>query len=912
MDLRQFHTQVKYYLRFCGKSQQELAITMSFHPHVLSHKLKGSDNYTLNQQNIKDIILALANWGSFLNKQQVLEMLALMDLTEAAFTPAQWQEPPLNGLRTISPAKSPDKPRAAAPVNLPTPMTSLVGRQELIAQYSARLVSPPTRLLTLTGMGGVGKTRLGLEIAAKSKAAFEDGIYFVNLNPVREAALVPGRIAEALELRQDARSDILGQLKSYLKKKSLLLVLDNMEQILEAAALVADLLEVAPRLKILATSRKLLDIYGEYEAVVPPLSLPSLTNGQVVNEKPPSEAVQLFIERSTAANAAFQVTTENELAIARICITLEGLPLAIELAAAWSKFFTPPVLLSQLAGLDPKATGKTPGNRLKVLAGSSTGLPARHQSLRNLLDWSYNLLTPLEQRLFNRLGIFDGSFTWEAAQAICWSEGLPPETYSEHENAFFYLKRLVNHSLLKIDVTAPPTEPASFILLETLREYAFEKLQQSGEMNLLRERHAAYYLEMVREAEPYLQKSDQVWLKRLVQAQSNFWSILEWYKQDQARAAQHLAFVGCLWRFWRLEGRLSEGLERLKDSLLQAERQGGLTETLEYARVLSGAGTLASFLGDLDLSEAYSKQSLALMRQLANPLGIAGNLNNLALVAWQRREYDTYNDLLLESLEILNREDDLIALAACLSNLGIVAQVRGEYSKARNYLTESLALRQETGDRVGVGICLNNLGLLAQRQDDYPAAKKFYLESLNLKRELNDRLGIMSLLTNLGVLLLHQSDFDLAGEALTEGLKLGRQLGYKSKVIICLNNLGLTAYFKGDYKQAASLYLESLHIANELKDLHAVAIIIIGLGAINYREGHLLESLRLFGLADTLIGNNAALKETNKPHIKIYHETLEYLRNRLDSQTFNEIWSKGRQISLDELSVESMRLIIAS
>ena len=640
-----------------------------------------------------------------------------------ARTPA----PPSGSARPV-PRSTSQHPRAI----LPTPPTPLIGREQEVAAAAALIRRPGTRLLTLSGAGGIGKTRLALQVAAELFDDFADGVSFVSLAPISDPVLVPAAIAQALDIREAGSQPLHELLSGYLRDKHMLLVLDNIEQVLEASSAIAELLERASQLKVLITSRVLTRLYGEHEYVVPPLKLPDIKHLPSLPGLTQYEAVRLFIERAQAAKADFAVTTENAPAVAEICVQLDGLPLAIELAAVRIKLLSPALLLARLT------------NRLALLTGGPRNLPLRQQTLRRTIDWSYELLDPREQVLFTRLAVFVGGCTLEAASAICNAAGdLPMDIFDG-------LASLLEKSLLRQGAG----DEVRFTMLETIREYAREQLGARGEAAVQQQQHAEYYLALAEAAAPELRGAHQVaWLERLNAEHDNLRAALAWLLEQQAIACS-LRLAGALWRFWHIRGHLSEGRRWLEAALALAGREGPvppigtvppLPDTghrVAKAQALNGAGALATSQGDYAMARALHERSLALRRELGDTRGIAASLNNLGLVAREQGDYGAARALFEESLALKRELGDKLAIANSLSNLGLVAFDQGDYGAARALHEESLTLGCELGDKWGIAISLSNLGEVARAQGDYATARVLFEESLTLKRELDDKLGI--------------------------------------------------------------------------------------------------------------------------------------------------------------------------
>ena len=620
------------------------------------------------------------------------------------------------------------------PTNLPTMLTPLLGRDHEVAAVRDYLAGPEVRLLTLTGPPGIGKTRLSLEVAAELRPHFPDGVFFVGLAPISDPALVGATIAQTLSIQEAGSHRLQANLVQYLGDKRLLLVLDNFEQVVAAAPVVTDLLAACPLLKVLVTSREALHVRSERVWPVPPLLVPDLRHlpdPQGLGQVP---AVALFVERAQAVQPDFAVSAENAPTVAAICARLDGLPLALELAAARINLFPPTALLARLE------------RRLALLTSGPRDLPPRQQTLRGAIDWSHDLLSPAEQILFRRLGVFVGGATLAAAEAVCdpGGEGVP--------DVLEGLGSLVDKSLLGQEVR--PDGTSEFIMLETIRAYALEQLTASGEEKPIRERHARFFLSLVEQAEPELRGPEQrLWLDRLEQEHDNLRAALEWAKTPQQPGAAEvgLRLVAVLWRFWWRRGHIGEGRERLAAALAVAEREPA--PALARARAVYGSAYMAFVQGDYDVVQPLFAESLAMSRAAGNLAAQATALNGLGHAAYQQRDYDTAQAFHEESLALQRTLKDPTGIAIALNNLGLVAISRGDYTLARAQLEESLALSRQMGDRWGIATTLNNLALAARGQQDYVAACALIAESLAIRSELGDKYGIAFCLAGLAAVI---------------------------------------------------------------------------------------------------------------------------------------------------------------
>jgi non-specific serine/threonine protein kinase len=630
--------------------------------------------------------------------------------------------------------------------NLPAQPTPLVGRDRDVASGAARLLGPAARLLTLTGPPGAGKTRLAVAIAESVLDEFPNGVWFVALEAAREPAGVVGAIAQTLGVRASGTRSLAELLVQELAAKRLLLVLDNFEQVLAAAALVGELLAACPDLTVLVTSRAPLRLRWEREAPVLPLDLPDPSRPDDVEAVAASAAVQLFVERAAAVLPDFALTAENAAAVAEICRRLDGLPLAIELAAARIRLLSPAAIRDRLDG------------RLRLLTGGARDLPARHQTLRAALDWSHDLLSPEEQRLFRGLGVFAGGCTLAAAEAVCTDltprpsslrgKGVPSSTVVDESSPFprteggrgvrsdailDLLAALIEHGLLRREESADG-EPR-FRLLETVREYAAERLAASPDAEAARGRHAAYFVALAERAQTALHGPAQgEWLLRLGAEHDNVRTAIDWSLQS-GQPAIALQLGAALWRSWEMRGLLSEGRRWLERAL--AAGDGASTDL--RAKAFNGAGCLAQVQGDYPGAAALLEQSLALRQELGDQSGAATVLNNLALVAVAQGDLAGGRALHEQCLAILRTRGDRRRIGQSLNNLALVVHQQGDDTRATALLDESLAIAREHGDTWEVAARLGNLAEVARRQGDLARATEQLTESTTLFRALGER-----------------------------------------------------------------------------------------------------------------------------------------------------------------------------
>lgn len=690
--------------------------------------------------------------------------------------------------------------------SLPIPLTRLIGRDQEVWGLQQLLLRPDARLLTLLGPGGAGKTRLGVEVAARLEDQFDDGAVFVNLVPIRDPALVVHTIADAVGIGEEGGRPRLERLREGLRARRMLLVLDNFEQVIPAAGLVADLLSSCPGLKALVTSREMLRVRGEHVFAVHPLPVPDGGHATADELLAQSAAVQLFAERAAAARPGFALTNANAPAVAELCQRLDGLPLAIELAAARSTLFPPEALLARL------------GSRLKLLTGGPRDAPARQQTLRSTIAWSYDLLTEDEQKLFRRLCVCIGGCTLEAIEAICAAGELEIDVVEG-------LASLVDKSLLWQD-TAAGGEPW-FRMLETIREYGLEQLEQSGEAEAAHRAHADFYLRLVERSEPHLWSGEQEqWLDRLERELDNLRAGLAWHLSQDEDVAPGLRMAGRLWRFWDMRGHWTEGLQWLEQAL--ARRPGDAPEDRWLA--LHGAGNLALNLGEYERAKACYQESLAITQQLQRLHGIANSLLNLSLVTLYQGDLDRAIALQQEALAIHQAAGNRVGIALALHNLATMVMQQGDYDRATELAEESLARYRDLGDSRGTALATHDLALLAQRRRAYDRARALLEEC----RAMFDRLGaknnLACVLNDLGELAFELGEYARARVLYEESLRLATELGDRRRLAQVLGNMGSLALQHGDEERGLALCSRSLALWQDLGDRRSAARVMETLG----------------------------------------------------------------------------------
>ncbi|MGH2613707.1 MAG: ATP-binding protein [Thermomicrobiales bacterium] len=768
--------------------------------------------------------------------------------------------------------------------NLPAQPTALLGRETEIAAVRALLEQDEVRLVTLTGPGGTGKTRLGVQVAAELAEAFADGVWFIPLAAVADPDLVVAAIAQPLGVREVAGEPLLESVQDYLRSRHALLLLDNFEHVTAAAPDVAAILASCPHVKVLATSREPLRIRGEREFPVSPLALPQPR--QVRNISPTAlldfPAIRLFVERAQAVKPDFALTAANASDVASIAQRLDGLPLAIELAAARARILPPAKLLARL------------DKRLKLLTGGSRDLPARQQTLRAAIEWSHDLLRPDDQALFARLAVFVGGCTLEAAEAVCADVG-------EHTLAVLDgLESLVLKSLVRQDGDADGT--LRFTMLETIREYGLERLEATGEVGAVRRAHAAYFLALSEEAEPELRGAEQVtWLDRLGAEHDNLRAALGSLEQP-ADAETRLRLAGSLWRFWWVRGHLTEGRGWLERALNSSANMPPAIQ----AKALNGAGILAESQGDYEQATTLHEQALELRRQAGDRQGVAASLTNLGIIASIQGNYRRAAELHKQSLALWQELGDEPGIASALYELGSLTLNRGNYGRARTLLQQSFNLFRDLGDVPGQAIVLESLGIHAFHNGDYEGAASHYEKGLELWRNLEDSRMIAHSLSNLGEAMYNQGDHSRANSLLNEALLLYKELGETRGKAFVLYQLGILAAARDDASQAALLFGESVALRQQLGEDPAIIESLEGLASVACLRGESTRAIRLFAASEAQRG---AIGAPLPPAYQAKHQRhLDSARAAIGETEFAAAWAAGRELSLDEAIAEALPL----
>ena len=803
-------------------------------------------------------------------------------------------------------------PPVRPPTNLPTRLTSFVGREDDIAEVE-RLCAG-ARLVTLVGAGGVGKTRLAVEVASRVLDEHPDGVFLVELAPLSDAGGLYQQVLAALGVGEDDRHSPRETLAAHVADRRMFLVIDNCEHLVDAcAALVEDLLSAGPGVRILATSRELLRVPVETAWRVPSMSTPPAGTGS--DELAGFEAARLFLERARLLSSGLELSAADAGHVARICARLEGIPLAIELAAARTRLLSVGEIAERL------------DDRFGLLSSGARTAPGRHQTLRAAVDWSYDGLSTPERRLFEYLSVFFGGFTLEAAEAVCDTGKPAPASVLETLGA------LVDKSMVLSD---PGQVTSRFRMLETLRQYGAERLADTGETDAARDRHLAWAFALAAEAERHLEGTQQAeWLQRLAVEHDNLRSALGWAASSSDGAAL-LPLTTSLGRFWEVRGHLSEGRRWLETAL---EAWSAESAALR-ARAHRWAGVLAQRQGDHHAARRHFEAGLELSRDAGDRKGTASALHSLGNLEGLQGRLDAAIALYEESLAIGRELGDRRVAAASLTNLGWIAQTRGDFAAARQFTEEALAAWQQLGDQQGLAQTLTAVAYLALLQGDYAIVRSSCAQSLELQHGLGDRYGACWSLTYLGWAAQNEGDLATARPLHDDALAVRRELGDRYGEAWSLSHLGDLERAAGHPAAARQLLDESLAVAEQLGDTYCISWSILRLGKLARTEDDATAAADLFrrglavagrhgdrvataecleGLAGTLVDPPAHLEQAAllfgtarglrdaagaplpPAELRRYERDVQRVREGLGDEAFSDAWEAGRMATADDV-----------
>jgi non-specific serine/threonine protein kinase len=672
--------------------------------------------------------------------------------------------------------------------NLPTPLSSFIGRAREIREIQGLLLA--NRLVTLTGPGGCGKTRLAIRVAQELGGELERGAWLVELAAISDPALVAQTIASTLDIRAKSGRELTDMLIDFLSGRPVLLVIDNCEHLILACAHITEtLLQKCPDLKILATSREMLGITGEIAWMVPPLSLPDpqpwmnpVSVQAAVRSYEASESVQLFVTRAAAIAPDFQLTAENGSWVAEICRRLDGMPLAIELAAA------------RVRTLSVQQIAQRLDDRFHLLTVGSRTAPLRQQTLAATLDWSYALLSGFEQKVLQGLSVFAGGATLDAVQWVCANAG----------DVLDALSRLVDKSL--VTVTRPERGETRYHLLETIRQYAHKKLTESGQLEEFKDHHLNYFLQWAEKAEPNLTGPEQVeWLDRYEAEHDNLRAALEWCNADAGKAMSGLRLAAACGRFWRLHGYSIEGCMRLSAALA---RPGAQERTLARARTLTFVANLSYLQSDYPAMRPLAEEALSIWRELGEEgkAWAAYTLDLLGELATEEGDYESAPVLFQEALEIYQELNNIRGIGQIHMQFGWAAMRTGDYLQAQNHLEEFLRLAQQLEDKTHLAFAFSGLGEVAVRQGQYEHAISLLEQGLALNRERGDKWGTGTLLGSLGWVALRQGNFEQMRQSLGESLAVRVEISDKGGIAWCLEKLAEAKYEQSQFQESAKIF----------------------------------------------------------------------------------------------------------
>ena len=839
------------------------------------------------------ILLSLATWQSL--KGNIPSEIQLRDMGERRLRDLLHKARIYQVVAPGLPADFPPlKTLDSRSNNLPAQPTSLIGREKELAEIRAMLCERESRLVTLIGPGGIGKTRMALQLAADMLDDFQDGAFYVNLAPISGPALVAPIIAAVLDLKEDSGQPVAETLARYLRDKELLLVLDNFEHVLAASSLLADLVSTCPRVKALVTSRAALRLYGERQFPVPPLSLPLPGEMPDFHTVSQHEAVQLFAQRAQAVRHDFQLTHSNIAVVVEICRRLDGLPLAIELAAARAKILPPEALLPRL------------DKALDILTAGAVDLPARQGTLRGAIDWSYQLLDDQEKAFLRRMSAFVGGCTLDAIEQLAQFQ--QREQTGSHTT---HLKKspivtlgtfnvpildlvasLIDKSLLRQEET--DGEPR-FLMLRLISEYVQERMAESGEEPLVRRRHALHYLALAVEAEPFLTSGERgPWLERLDKEQYNLRAALEWSTSRLGDPEIALRLAGALGWYWYFRSRLSEGCEWIERVLSFAPTSRHLAAR---AKALNALARLTARMSRFAEARPRLEESIQILRQSGDRRELAFALALLGLINVRDGDHSLIS-MSQESVALFEEIRDKWGTAYALDWLADATAWTDDYERTEAARKRSLKLYTELGDQSGVSEQLRWLGGLAERMGHYSSAARYQEEALAIDRKIGDKWNLSYSIYGLAITYHLQGYHDKAKALYEEALSMYRELGIKRGAAGALRLLGHLAYDEADYERALTLTREALSLAHHLDNSRSAALCLAAIAGLASIHGGEKEAAVILGAADTFdLAQALSFFPVDRTRYEVH---LAHIRDRLGEEALTAATEQGRAMSFDE------------
>ncbi len=772
------------------------------------------------------------------------------------------------GLRESFP---PLKTLDARPNNLPVQLTSFIGRETDIKEIKAHLLTNP--ILSLLGPGGTGKTRLALQVGAEMIDDFTNGVWFVELASLSDPLFVVVEIASVFKLSSDGKIEIFEIIKNYFREKEFLLILDNCEHLIEECAKVSEeLLKLCPGLKILASSREPLHISGEITYAVPTLSLPDTKKKSSLEDLLLYESVRLFIDRALTVKPDFKVTNSNAPALAKLCYEIDGIPLAIELAAARVRVLPVEKILERLK------------DRFNLLTGGKRTVLPRQQTLRALIDWSYDLLSEKEKLLLQRLSVFLGGFTLDAGEEICADE------FIEKSEILDLLSNLLDKSLVKVYES---DYELRYTMLETIRQYGEEKLIATESKSGIQKKQFEFFYRFVEDSEAKLTGSQQrEWIKKIDSEYENIRECLKWSLKNNPESTLKMSVA--LGKFWEVRSYFFEGLNFLQTGL----QLSNSVELILKAKVFYWTGFFSMYQGKYSESKKYLNESLEIFREIKDKSGQAVALMALATITLFEGDYENSKNLARESLLLSHEINNKSFIAANLRTLAVSMMHLGEHDDSRKNYDESLSIYRELNDSVQLAKIIGNIGALEYLRNNYEDAILAFEESLSLRNELGDRQGIAISLNNLGTVYYMKLDFDKSLQYLEDSLLIIKELGDRRIYVTPTNTIGNIANETNDFSKAIKMFSESIVISIELGDKYSFAKGIEGfansyIGLKNYQKACVLSGVYISLL--TILKTNLIPAE-----IARIEEIKNILKSNLNESEYEKYWTEGEAMTVEE------------